>query len=252
MTRKARVVAAFSAAATTYDSAAEAQVRAADRLAGLVLGAPVPHPPRVLEIGCGTGLLTRRLLPSLGGTWMVTDLSPAMLEAARAAIADPRACFRVMDGEHPDLAGPFDLIVSNLAAQWFADLGAALGRLAALLAPGGRLAVSTLGAGSFAQWRRVHAELGLSCGTPAYPPAEAVAALMPAGGHATIIAEPFTVRYADGRAFLAAVKAIGAGTPAPGHRPLSPGALRRALAALGRPADVTYDVVYAVFTREGQ
>lgn len=250
MSRKDRITAAFSAAAATYDTAAEAQAIAAERLATLVRAQALPAAPRVLEIGCGTGLLTRRLLAGIeGGSFVITDLSPAMVEAARTNAADPRARFRVMDGEHPDQAeGGFDLVVSGLAAQWFADLSGALARLARLLAPGGRLLLSTLGAGSFAEWRRAHEALGLACGIPAYPGAADLAAHFPAGGRAEVREEAFQVIYPDARAFVGALKAIGAATPRPGHAPLSAGALRRVMAALGAPCPITYDVLYAVFT----
>jgi malonyl-CoA O-methyltransferase len=244
MTHKQRVTAAFSAAAGTYDTAAEAQALAADSLATRVLALDLPPNPRVLEVGCGTGLLTRRLLPALGGTWIVTDIAPAMVAAARAALPDGAAEFRVMDGEHPDF-GPasLDLVVSNLAAQWFADLPAAVGRLAACLKPGRPLLLTTLGAGSFAEWRRAHHDLGLACGTPPYPSADGLQALLAPHGRVTVIAETVPLRYADAVAFLRALKAIGAGTPAAGHAPLPPGALRRVLAALGAPATITYEIL---------
>lgn len=244
MNRKQKVIAAFSGAATGYDQAAEAQARAADVLVARVRQLALPSAPAVLEIGCGTGMLTRRLLPAIGGDWLVTDLSPAMVEAARAAIGADKARFRVMDGEQPDCAdGAFDLIVSNLAAQWFADLPGAVARLAGCLKPGGKLALTTLGAGSFAEWRAAHHSLGVECGIPVYASAEALAARLPG---CRVESHPLAVAYADGRAFLSALKRIGAATPVEGHRPLSPGALRRAIKALGTPALITYDVLTIV------
>jgi malonyl-CoA O-methyltransferase len=250
MERKRQIAASFSAAAATYDSAAEAQARAADRLAELVRAEGLTR-PRVLEFGCGTGLFTRRLLGAVGDAEVLaTDLSPTMAATA-AAMPDPRLRFGVMDAERPDAAaGSFDLIVSNLAAQWFADLPAALARLAECLAPGGRLMLSTLGEGSFAEWRLAHRAQGVASGVPAYPDAAALAGMFPAGGRIITRSEPFTVSYADARAFVRALKAIGAATPRPGHRPLPAGTLRRIMASLGAPCTVTYDVVYATFTRE--
>lgn len=257
MTRRDRVEAAFSGAAATYDAAAAPQARAAGRLAELVLAAGLPASPRVLELGCGTGLLTRRLLGSIaGGSWLITDLSAAMVEATRAnlddaSLDDNRVTVRVMDAERPDLPlSSVDLIVSNLAAQWFTDLPGTLARLSGLLAPGGRMMLSTLGAGTFAEWRQAHDRLGLACGTPAYPDATALAAMAPAGVRAQILSEPFAVSYPDAAAFLAALKAIGAGTPRPGYTPLPAGSLRRVMAGLGGPCSVTYDVLYAEFLRE--
>lgn len=247
MNRKAAVEAAFSAAAKSYDLAAEAQARAADHLVELVHGLAVPPAPAVLEIGCGTGLLTRRLLPLIGGDWQITDLAAAMVAEAQASIGGDYQ-FRVMDGEHPDVAaGSVDLIVSNLAAQWFTDLPAAIRRLAACLKPGGALALTTLGAGSFAEWKGAHERQGLACGIPAYPSAEALAARLPG---AQVRSQPVVVDYADGRDFLAALKRIGAATPAEGHHPLSPGALRRVIKAMGAPAAITYDVLTVLLIRE--
>ena len=140
MTRKSRIAARFGAATARYDNATPVQREAARRLAERVIALPLPPQPRVLEIGCGTGHLTRLLQPAIGGRWRVTDIAPDMVaECARqCAAAGIGAEFSVMDGEHPDADDRgFDLIVSSLAAQWFEDLPAALARLAPLLAPGG-------------------------------------------------------------------------------------------------------------------
>ena len=257
MTRKQQVAKAFAAAAATYDSAAQAQARAADRMTELVGGLALPAHPVVLEIGCGTGLLTRRLMPRAGGDWLVTDLSPTMVEAAKAAVAaieppcpaSAAAQFRVMDGEHPDTpVGLFDLVVSNLAAQWFGDLGRAVNRLRAGLAPGGTLVLSTLGAGSFAQWQDAHRALGLSSGIPAYPDAGTLARQLPEGTR--LVTESITVRHENAHAFIAALKRIGAGTPAAGHRPLPPGSLRKVMRAMGAPVDISYVLHYALIPAE--
>jgi malonyl-CoA O-methyltransferase len=238
LSRKRVIAGAFSAAAGTYESAARAQDWAADRLMQR-LGRP-RAPLRVLELGCGTGLLTRRLAAALpeGSTILATDLSAAMVEAAAAAC--PVASFAVMDAESPQASGPFDLIASSLAAQWFTDLEATLGRLAALLAPGGRLLIATLGAGTFAQWKTAHAALGLESGVPDYPDSEGLAALLPG---ARVDSLPVTLDYADGRQFLRSLEALGAQTPRPGHRPLPPGPMRRILKAMGSPCSVTWDIL---------
>ena len=247
MRRKDQVAAAFSAAASTYETAARAQDIAAARLTAIVGGLDRPAAPEVLEIGCGTGLLTRRLRPVIAGRWLVTDLSATMIDAARSSVAD--AEFRVLDAEKPDLADRrFDLIVSNLAAQWFADLGATIAGLAALLKPGGHLAFSTLGARSFQQWRQVHQTLGLPCGIPLFPSADAFSTQLPPGARSE--EQDFTLDYPHGRAFATELKLIGAGTPTPGHRPLTVKDMRRVLERLGQPAAMTYHVLHAVITAE--
>ena len=246
MNRKDQVAAAFSAAADTYEAAARAQAASADRLAAIAATLPRPPHPRVLEFGCGTGLLTRRLHPLIDGDWLVTDLSPAMVAAAARAVPGP--LFQMMDAEYPvDDGAGVDLIVSNLAAQWFADLGAAADRLRRLLRPGGRLLFSTLGTESFRQWQAAHQALGLSCGVPVFPAAADLAGRLPP---ACIEEQRFTLNYADGRAFAAELKRIGAGTPIPGHRPLSVGDMRRVLGRLGSPAPMTYHVLHVLIAAE--
>lgn len=238
MSRKKAIAGAFSAAAATYESAARAQVWAAERLVERLdtLAAPVS----VLELGCGTGLLTRRLDAALptGSRIFATDLSPAMIAAARTLL--PNVSFAVMDAEAPHVAGPFDLIVSSLAAQWFADLPTALARLSALLAPGGRLLLATLGSGTFAQWKDAHRALGLESGVPDYPETQALAAWLPG---ARVESATLTLDYSDGRDFLKSLEALGAQTPRLGHRPLPPGQLRRIIRAMGKPCDVTWDIL---------
>ena len=248
---KRTIIEAFSAAARTYEAEALVQVRAANTLSQLALAPPLAAAPRVLEVGCGTGLLTRRLLAATaGGSFLVTDLSPAMVEQTRTVVRDPRCRFRVMDGELPDLEpGSVDLVVSSLAAQWFDELHESLARLARCLAPGGRLAVSLLGEASFVEWKAAVAGLGLDSGMPDYPEASVLAAMLPTHGGSVVTGDRFTVDYADGRVFLAALKAIGANTPKAGYKSLPPGSLRRAIAALGAPCAVTWDVLYAVWEK---
>lgn len=207
--------------ADAYDRHAGIQRTVANRLADHILALPLPTAPRVLEIGCGTGFLGAALVDRLPGAhWLMTDISPAMLERARARFAGHSGMdFAVMDGGDPDRDGPFDLICSSLAMQWFADLGAAVARLRARLAPGGHLTFTTLARGSFAQWRAAHG--ALSAGTPDYPEARTLA-----GYGLEVAIETHKVHHAGAREFLHDVKAIGAGTPRPGHRPLNPAEMR--------------------------
>lgn len=253
MTRKARVGAAFSAAAASYDGAARAQALAADDLTALVATLPPPARPRVLELGCGTGLLTRKLRPVIGGDWLVSDLSPAMVAAAQARLGthpgDMSPTFRVIDAEHlPTPLGPFDLVVSNFAAQWFADLAATTTRLVEVLAPGGHVVLSTLGADTFREWRAAHDAVGVTCGVPTFPTAAELAARLGAGARVT--ERRLVLDYADGRAFAAEIKALGAATPAAGHRPLAAGDLRRVFAVLGKPVAITHHVLFVVISRD--
>jgi trans-aconitate 2-methyltransferase len=94
---------------------------------------------RVLDLGCGTGELTRRLADRLpNSTVLGIDSSPEMLERTREYIR-PRLSFE--RGTIEAAAGEWDVVVSNAAIQWVNDHEALLPHLFHLLAPGGRLAV---------------------------------------------------------------------------------------------------------------
>jgi malonyl-CoA O-methyltransferase len=229
---KRHVAQRFAAAADDYDAHSSLQRTAAQRLAQRVTALALPASPRVLEIGCGTGHLTEILAPHIGGDWLITDIAPAMVAACRKKLVRP-ARFAVMDGERPAFAaGQFDLIVSSLAAQWFDDLPAALAALSKLLAPGGHLALTTLGEGSFAEWRTAHASCGFSPAVRDYPTAATLRSWMPSDCSGTVSAEILTEVLAGAIEFPRRLRAIGADTPAPGRRPLTAGGLRRVLAAL--------------------
>ncbi|KQM22130.1 methyltransferase domain-containing protein [Novosphingobium sp. Leaf2] len=234
------------AAARAYDANAKVQRDVADALAARIAALDLPRSPRVLEIGCGTGFLTEALAAhSIGGTWLVTDIAPEMVDRCKAralpAHPDRQIRFAALDGEHgTPPSGPFDLICSSLAVQWFADAPAALALLARHLAPGGHLVITTLGADSFAQWRAAHEAQGLCAGTPAFVAADVFASLHPA----TLRVDAHVERHPNPRTFLRALKAIGAGTPAPDHRPLTPAQLRAVMARFDQSGcEVTYQVV---------
>jgi malonyl-CoA O-methyltransferase len=220
-------------------------------LAGKIRAVDLPENPRVLEIGCGTGLLTQALADSFpGADWLASDIAPAMVERARERFGpDPRYRFALLDGEHPRLdEPPFDLICSSLAVQWFDDLQAGLERLFRLLRPGGHLAFSTLAEGSFAEWRDAHAELGLEHGMRTYPSSLALESLRLGQRTGSIDREWFDERHATGLDFLKSLRSIGADTPRPGHVPLGPGRMRNMLRRFERSGAVArYHVAFGLF-----
>jgi malonyl-CoA O-methyltransferase len=245
MTGYREAIASAFASAQGYDDHAAVQREVAQALARRIAALPLPTSPRVLEIGCGTGFLTQALGDQgLGGDWLVTDLAPAMIDRARTRLqseAAARLTFAVLDGEHgTPQSGPFDLICASLATQWFTQEAAALNRWRQWLAPGGQIMVATLGPGTFAEWRAAHEAEGLQPGTLAFTPSSDLEALTPR----TLIVEPHRQHHADARAFLSAVRGIGAHTAVPGHQPLTAGALRRVMRRFEAGGAVsTYEVV---------
>jgi len=244
---RARIAAAFGSA-TAYDDAATVQQEIARALASRILAEPRPVNPRILELGCGTGFLTRALMGELSpARWTVSDIAPEMLDRTKTVIGDGVE-YRLIDGEAVDPAlGRFDLIVSNLAFQWFADLPGAVARLIDRLAPGGTLAFSTMAAGSFAEWAEALAAEEVTAGTPDYPDRAKLEAMVPPGIDASIDIRSFPQEQRDAFAFLRQLKVIGAATPAAGYRPLSPAALRRAMTRFDAKQNrTTYEVAFCM------
>ena len=248
---KQRMIGAFDSA-ERYDSFAFVQQQVAETLARRILATSLREGARILEVGCGTGFLAAAAQPlPEGADWLMTDVSPAMVERSRIRLGRNGYRFAVMDAEAPGLAGaeaPFDLICSSLAAQWFEKLEETLSRLSRLLRPGGQLLLSTLTAGTFAEWRNAHERLGYPPGTPSYPTAEALRAMRPTGQAGAVDVQCFSSDYRNGRDFLHMLRAIGASTPRPGHRPLSAKAMREVMRDFEEQgARVTYEVAFCRF-----
>ncbi len=99
----------------------------------------------VLELGVGTGETALRVLAlHPGARWVGVDASEAMLGAARERL--PAADLRLGRLEDELPAGPFDLVVSTLAVHHLdaASKRDLFRRIAAVLAPGGRVVLADL------------------------------------------------------------------------------------------------------------
>lgn len=115
----------------------------------------------VLEIGCGTGKLTRALVDR-GLTVEAVDPGPQMIAVARANVPEPTASFRLGRFEDVDLpATGFDGAFSATAFHWV-DPVVGWSKVAALLRPGAGLALLThtieSEPGLIAAWREVWPE----------------------------------------------------------------------------------------------
>lgn len=255
MNREARSgIAAAFARADDYDRHAGVQASVARRLAGDIARQRPGGAPRVLEVGCGTGFLTAALADQgLGGEWLVTDIAAEMVERCRRRMAGRENLrFAVLDGERgvPAGAGRYDLVCSSLALQWFDDPARAAERMIDWLAPGGHLMFTTLAQGTFAEWRTAHLAEGLAPGLRRLPAAAAWSAVLQGLQARPPRIDIFRARARNGLDFLRALKAIGAATPDPAHRPLGPAALRRVLRRFeARGAEVSYEVVTCHYRR---
>jgi len=96
----------------------------------------------VLEIACGTGIVTARLRQRLDASarLVAIDISSAMLEYARQRHAGLAVEWREADAmQLPFDAGSFDLVVSGFGLMFLPDPAAGLAEVRRVLRPGGRL-----------------------------------------------------------------------------------------------------------------
>jgi ubiquinone/menaquinone biosynthesis C-methylase UbiE len=100
----------------------------------------------VLELACGTGVLTRELLAMMepGVHLVASDVSEPMLEVAQQQIRDRRIEWHQADAAAlPFDAGRFDAVICQLGIQYFADKVAAAREARRVLRRGGVFLFST-------------------------------------------------------------------------------------------------------------
>ena len=106
-------------------------------LLSLVEPAPVS---RVVDLGCGTGELTRVLhVKSRAKLTIGVDSSETMLAKSQQFTGDG-LMFERAEIENFRPAQPFDIVFSNAAFQWVDDHATLMPKLVSLVAPGGQLA----------------------------------------------------------------------------------------------------------------
>ncbi len=108
--------------------------------AGLKIG------ERVLDVACGTGIVVREVLPTVGpnGRVVGVDFSPAMLEVAQTRVPSeaPVEWYEASAEALPFPGAAFDLVLCQQGLQFFPDKPGAIREFSRVLAPGGRVALS--------------------------------------------------------------------------------------------------------------
>jgi SAM-dependent methyltransferase len=112
----------------------------------VVDAAQVRSGDRVLDIGCGTGVLARVAAEHVAAKSQVTglDLNHGMLAVARRL--QPQVDWRQGDARTlPFADASYDVVMSQFALMYFSDRTAALKEMVRVLRPGGRLAIAVWG-----------------------------------------------------------------------------------------------------------
>lgn len=115
--------------------------------AHLIEGAKPKPGERVLDLGCGTGIVARRVAARVGNRGSVTaiDRSANMLAVARAIAERDSLSIEWHEGRAealPFADERFDLVLSQFALMFFDDRQRALAEVRRVLARGGRLSLN--------------------------------------------------------------------------------------------------------------
>jgi SAM-dependent methyltransferase len=103
----------------------------------------VPPGGRWLDVGCGTGALTQRVLDLAAPAGVeAVDRSPSFVEFAQARVRDPRATFAVADAQLlPQATGTIDAVVSGLVLNFVPRPETAVAEMVRVTRPGGVVVV---------------------------------------------------------------------------------------------------------------
>lgn len=137
----------FDTLSVGWDQEPRRQRLAADIAAGILAQVPLTREMRLLDYGCGTGLVAMHLLPHVGGITGL-DSSAGMLQVFAAKIGDgdrQRVRLELLDlSAGGAFAGTFDVIVAAMLLHHVDDPLSLIATLSAHLAPGGFLCLADL------------------------------------------------------------------------------------------------------------
>ncbi len=128
----------FTEISSRYEQDSLIQKSAAEKLIGLL---DIQRNDDILDLGCGTGGLTRRIRAMTGGNVVGVDPSTGMINEAENGRQSLNITYDVKTAEELDYRDRFTVIFCNSAFQWFRDSGLALGNCHAALRKGGRMGI---------------------------------------------------------------------------------------------------------------
>ncbi len=209
----ARVRRQFNRAVPTYERAAvlhrELTARTLENLDYIRVA-----PQRIVDIGCGTGFALARLRERFPEAQIIAlDIAEAMVKKAAPTPSFFAKTLRrkVVHGVNADFSalpfasGSIDLIVSNFALQWSANLPATFVELARVLKVGGLALVSLPGPDTLRELRKA------TNAVHRFPDMHDVGDMMVAVGLAdpVMARDDLTLTYDTPEALLADLKAVG-------------------------------------------
>jgi ubiquinone/menaquinone biosynthesis C-methylase UbiE len=143
-------------AASSYESSWQRQLKPAQDL--LLRMAAIQPGDKVLDIACGTGLVSFRAAEQVGldGYILGTDISDRMIELAKKISQEKsitNIAFERMDAEQLTVADEtFDVVICALGLMYVPDPLLALNEMRRVLKPGGRVVAAVWGERDHCGW----------------------------------------------------------------------------------------------------
>ncbi|HEY9679685.1 MAG TPA: methyltransferase domain-containing protein [Drouetiella sp.] len=165
---KQAIIDSFSQKASTYEQHANVQQRNAELLTDFIEAEMDFADGPVLEIGCGTGIFTRKIVNLFPDRHLfVSDISNAMLQQCAENIAHHATSSTVefvqLDAEAMRVETKFALIIASFSLQWVSDFERTIQNLLEHLLPDGQLILAVPTNRSFKEWRTQCVRSNIPC-----------------------------------------------------------------------------------------
>jgi malonyl-CoA O-methyltransferase len=212
----------FDRASASYEDAAVLQARVGDELIDRLAFFKL-QPRVVLDLGCGTGRGSAALKSTYPDANVIAlDFAPGMLREAQHYLGDhltrfERICADALRLPFADASA--DLVYSNLMLQWCDPLHIAFAEVRRVLKPGGLCMFSTFGPDTLMELRDAWAAADGGIHVNRFMDMHDIGdAAMHAGLSEPVLdIERIQLTYADARALMRDLKAIGAHNVAAGR-----------------------------------
>lgn len=246
---KQKILTNFNNAIHSYDTQAHVQKTSAQHLISMIPYHTALETGKILDVGAGTGFVTGALSQTYPQAhFFINDIAPHMLAVAHQKLNHlPHLMLHEGDAEvciFPD--SPYDLITANLSIQWFDDWQQGLKNL---LNQTHRLVFSIPIKGTFHEWQMAHDALGLKSGLHPYPSFEHLEYVVRRLNKIPPIIDrkSYDLTFNNPKDFVIYLKSLGAHTP---HATYTTSSLQQVLRSLTGPLKISYEIFYAVISKE--
>lgn len=235
----------FASAASSYEREAEVQRKVAETLLESARPALAGTGHSVLEIGSGTGVLTKLYQPMLSGAHIsLWDLAPAAITATQGNTVGIKACDAEIELRRLP-ASSVDLLFSSSTIQWFNSPRRFIRDVVRVLSPGGCAFISCYIDGTIPQLAMLPGASSLH-----YPLLDDVLQSLD-GASCDTFSREFALSFGSGAEALAHMRATGVNSIA--RKAMSVADTRRLMRMLeiGGKAVLTFNTRFIIIRKHG-